>query len=54
VLVRADIYERIRNLLSNDQDWVSSAYPAVMAAFREGWEDPRMDVYDELDPRNLP
>ena len=51
VLVRAEAYERIKGLLSDDQDWARSAYPAAMAAFREGWDDPRMDVYDEMDPR---
>jgi hypothetical protein len=51
VLVRADKYERIKGLLSDDQEWVRAAYPAAMAVFREGWDDPRMDVYDELDPR---
>jgi hypothetical protein len=27
-------------------------YPHVMEVFgRDGWDDPAMDVYDELDPR---
>jgi hypothetical protein len=54
VLVRAEVYERIKGLLANDQDWSRLTYPAAMATFREGWDDPRMDVYDELDPRKQP
>ncbi len=51
VLVRKDVYERIKSLL-NDEDWTRDAYQAAMEVFaRDGWNDPRMDVYDELDPR---
>lgn len=50
VLVRAELYERIKGLL--DEDWAEDAYRAAMAVFaRDGWDDPRMDVYDALDPR---
>lgn len=51
VLVRADVYERLKGLLG-DEDWARGAYPSAMEVFaRDGWDDPRMDVYDELDPR---
>jgi hypothetical protein len=51
VLVRKDVYERIKSLLG-DEDWTRDAYQAAMEVFaRDGWDDPRMDVYDELDPR---
>jgi ribosome recycling factor len=51
VLVRKDVYDRIKSLL-NDEDWTRDAYQAAMEVFaRDGWDDPRMDVYDELDPR---
>ena len=51
VLVHKDVYERIKSLL-NDEDWTRDAYQAAMVVFaRDGWDDPRMDVYDELDPR---
>jgi hypothetical protein len=51
VLVRQDVYERIKGLLGED-DWAEDAYRAAMEVFaRDGWDDPRMDVYDELDPR---
>lgn len=51
VLVREDVFERIQRLLG-DEDWTRDAYQAAMELFaRDGWDDPRMDVYDELDPR---
>jgi len=50
VLVRAELYERLKTLLS--EDWAEDAYSAAMQVFaRDGWDDPRMDVYDALDPR---
>jgi hypothetical protein len=45
VLVRADIYERARELLGDDLD-PRDAYAAVDRAFAEGWNDPKMDDYD--------
>lgn len=53
VLVRADVFERIKALVAGEQEWVQGAYAAAMDVFaRDGWDDPRMDVYDSLDPRN--
>jgi hypothetical protein len=55
VLVRAETYQRLEGLLSEDKDWSGDAYRAAMEVFaRDGWNDPRMDVYDELDPRRAP
>jgi hypothetical protein len=52
VLLRAEIYDRIKNLVSADADWLEGAYLASMEVFaKDGWDDPRMDVYDALDPR---
>jgi hypothetical protein len=52
VLVRKGTYERIRSLLDDDAEWAEGAYRAAMEVFaRDGWDDPRMDVYDALDPR---
>ena len=52
VLVRKGAYERIRLLLDEDVEWAEGAYRAAMEVFaRDGWDDPRMDVYDALDPR---
>jgi hypothetical protein len=51
VLVHKDAFERIKSLLGDEQ-WTQDAYQAAMEVFaRDGWDDPRMDVYDELDPR---
>ena len=55
VLLKADAYERIKRLLSDDANWVESAFEAALPVFaRDGWDDPRMDVYDSLDPRKQP
>jgi hypothetical protein len=52
ILVRAEIYERLKTVFADDGDWIRDAYPAAMEAFaRDGWDDSRMDVYDALDPR---
>lgn len=51
LLLRTDVYERIKGLLS-DLSWTQDAYQAAMEVFaQDGWDDPRMGVYDELDPR---
>jgi hypothetical protein len=55
VLVRAEVYERLKALVADDQGWSEGAYRASMEVFaRDGWDDPRMDVYDALDPRKAP
>ena len=52
VILRADLYDRYRLLFSDEQFKVSEAYPLMDdVARREGWRDPEMDVYDDLDPR---
>ena len=48
VLVRADLYERMRGLLGEDFH-PSEAYPAIDRAFSEAWEDPKMDDYDRYE-----
>jgi hypothetical protein len=55
ILVRAEVYDRLKALLCDDQEWAEGAYAAAMEVFaRDGWDDPRMDVYDSLDPRRQP
>ncbi len=57
VLVPAEIYERAHRLFEEEEDsqFVRDLYPHVMEIFgREGWDDPAMDVYNELDPRRQP
>lgn len=54
VLVPEDVYFRISRLFTADDDlFVQDLTPQVMEVFgRAGWDDPAMDVYNELDPRN--
>lgn len=54
VLVREEVYDNARRLFDPDEDgFVRELTPHVMEVFgRDGWDDPAMDVYNELDPRN--
>jgi len=56
VLVPSDVYDRVRALLEEDDNqFVRAMYPYVMEVFgREGWDDPAMDIYNDLDPRRQP
>jgi hypothetical protein len=57
VLVREEIYERVRQRFQEDDDsqFVRAMTPHVMDVFgRDGWDDPAMDVYNDLDPRLNP
>lgn len=56
VLVREEVYDRVRGLFDVDEDrFVQDLVPRVMEVFgRDGWDDPAMDVYNELDPRINP
>jgi hypothetical protein len=55
VIVRAEIYDRIKLLIADNQSWAESAYSAATEVFaRDGWDDPRMDVYDALGPQENP
>ena len=57
VLVREDVYNRVRALLAEaeDKEFLEELYPQVMEVFgREGWDDPSMDIYNELDTRVNP
>ncbi len=55
VLLRADLYERFRDILDTldaDETDIRAAYPLMDAAARAaGWDDPAEDIYDDLDPR---
>ena len=56
VLVRAEVYDRIRQLFDlDDSQFIRELTPHVMEVFgRAGWDDPAMDVYNDLDPRINP
>jgi hypothetical protein len=48
VLVREELYERLRNLLDTIFH-PDEAYPAIDRAFADGWNDQRMDDYDRYE-----
>jgi hypothetical protein len=53
VLVRAAVYERLKRLVYDDSDLnVPEAYALLdeMAA-KAGWDDPAMDIYNDLAPK---
>lgn len=49
VLLRADVFERVKSLLDEDHDRsVRDSYPLMWEVFGpEGWNDPAMDVYND-------
>lgn len=52
VLVRADVYERFKSLFESDPvTGQERAFHLQEFGKRAGWDDPAMDVYDDLDPR---
>jgi hypothetical protein len=52
VLLRADLYDRSKALFEEDVFGIAESYPLQEeVARREGWDDPAMDAYDQLDPR---
>lgn len=48
VLVRAELFDRLRELLEGDDELaeVRAMYPHIWEVMREDWDDPAMDVYD--------
>jgi hypothetical protein len=56
VLLQADLYDQLHGLLSNGSLLTSDERRAVLiqAGLRAGWDDPEMDVYNDLDPRRQP
>ncbi|HMV50624.1 MAG TPA: hypothetical protein PLD20_14125 [Blastocatellia bacterium] len=54
VLIREETYNRVRTLFAEEDGnrFVNEMYPHAMEAFgKAGWDDPAMDVYNDLDPR---
>ena len=56
VLLQADMYDQLHELLYNETPLTPNERRAVLiqAGLRERWDDPEMDVYNELDPRRQP
>ena len=52
VLVRADVYERFKSLFEDDPVTAQERlFQLQQFGKRAGWNDPEMDIYDDLDPR---
>jgi hypothetical protein len=52
VLVPSDLYELIKALIDEDGSFVEDMYAQTMELMRrDGWDDPEMDIYNNLDPR---
>lgn len=54
VLLRAEIYQRFRALFSDDFQAEDAFQAQIESAAEAGWNDPVMDIYNELDPRRQP
>ena len=55
VLLRSADYERVRALFEEDPFDVTDLGPLIdEVAEKEGWGDPEMDAYNDLDPRCKP
>jgi hypothetical protein len=55
VLVRADVYERFKSLFEEDPITEQERlFQLEQFGKRAGWNDPEMDVYNDLDPRRKP
>lgn len=53
VLIREEVYARVEALLVDDTGsrFLHDIYPHVMEVFgKGGWDDPAMDIYNDLDP----
>lgn len=53
VLVRAEVYDRLKGFIYDDSPLTDDEKRQLLlkAGIRAGWDDPEMDVYNELDPR---
>lgn len=54
VLIQEEVYTQLQVLLDKKRgnQFLRDMYPRVMEVFgREGWDDPTMDIYNDLDPR---
>jgi hypothetical protein len=51
VLLRQDIYERVRQLLYDDSEWSDDELRQQLArsSAANGWDEPGMDAYDRYD-----
>lgn len=50
VVVRADVFDRLKNILYDDTPFSAGEKSRLLieAGLRAGWDDPEMDVYNDL------
>ena len=55
VVLRKDIYERVRNLLYDDSEWSDDELLAMLTQSSKdnGWEEPGMDAYDRYEATGI-
>lgn len=53
IVLRAAMYEQLRTRLYDDMLLTDEEKQALLikAGLRAGWDDPAMDIYNDLDPR---
>lgn len=54
VLIQEEVYIRLKKVLLDEEEssLLRDTYPYAMEVFgREGWDNPAMDIYNDLDPR---
>ena len=51
VVMRADVYDRVKQLLDSNSDWTNDEWRRMLAKLAEmnGWNEPQMDAYDNYD-----
>jgi hypothetical protein len=56
VLLQADMYDQLHGLSDHAISLTPDERRAVLiqAGLRAGWDDPEMDIYNDLDPRRQP
>ena len=55
VVVKAEVYKRLRSILDTGPLTVREQTALLAHIGRKaGWDDPRLDAYNELDPRRKP
>lgn len=55
IVLRADVYDQMQTRLYDDTPLTGEEKQALLlkAGLRAGWDDPEMDVYNDLDPRRV-
>jgi hypothetical protein len=49
VIIRANLYEKVKPLLEEGDLDPREAYPLIDQVMKEDWDDPAMDIYNDYD-----